>query len=125
MTNAITLNINASNVVNLTPHDIVFIDVEENEFVVKPSGIIARVSVTIKVTGYMSVTTPTGTFTFPITENAYGEVENLPVGDGETIYIVSALVAGRVPNRTDVFIPNESVRDEKGRIIGCRSFGRI
>jgi hypothetical protein len=111
--------------VNLTPHDIVFIDVEENEFVVKPSGIIARVSVTIKVTGYMSVTTPTGTFTFPITENAYGEVENLPVGDGETIYIVSALVAGRVPNRTDVFIPNESVRDEKGRIIGCRSFGRI
>lgn len=36
----------------------------------------------------------------PITESVFGEVENLPE-------------------------PNESVRDEEGRIIGCKSLGRI
>jgi len=125
MTNAITFKVTENNIRNLTPHDIVFIDVDGGEFVVKPSGVIARVSVTTTITGYMSVTSDSGVFKFPITENVYGEVENLPVGDGETIYIVSALVAGRVPDRNDVFIPNESVRDDKGRIIGCRSLGRI
>lgn len=121
-----TNTINANNIRNLTPHDIVFVSEGGKELVVKPSGSIARVSVTTEITGYMSVITESGeTLVIPITENVYGEVENLPVADGGTIFIVSQIVASRVPNRRDVYIPNESVRDEQGRIIGCRSFGHI
>lgn len=60
-----------------------------------------------------------------MTETVFGEVEGLPETQEGTIYVVSSLVAQRVPNRTDVFIPNESVRDDQGRIIGCKSLGRI
>lgn len=61
----------------------------------------------------------------PVTGTSYGEVEGLPAPSEGTIYIVSSLVASRCKDRTDVFIPNESVRDDKGRIVGCRSLGRV
>lgn len=60
-----------------------------------------------------------------MTTTSYGDVENLPAPEPETIYVVSSIVAQRVPERNDVYIPNESVRDESGRIIGCRSLGKI
>lgn len=60
-----------------------------------------------------------------VTGTSYGEVEGLPAPSNGTIYIVSSLVAARCVGRTDVFIPNESVRDEQGRIVGCRSLGRV
>lgn len=83
---------------------------------VEPSGTIARVSATTIDIGEVDG--------IPVTETAFGPVENLPEEAEDTIYIVSSLVAQRV-NRPDVYIPNESVRDSEGRIIGCRSLGRI
>ena len=38
---------------------------------------------------------------------------------------VSSLVAARCNDRTDVFIPNEPIRDAEGRIVGCKSLGRV
>ena len=51
----------------------------------------------------------------------FGEVEGLPAPAPGTIFIVSALVAGRVTGRDDVFAPGTgpkdgAVRDEKGQI---------
>ena len=104
--------------VNLTPHAINFVHDDGTPLVtVEPCGTIARVScktVTIGNEGEI-----------PITTNEYGEVEGLPEPETDTIFIVSALVAGRVPTREDVFIPNEAVRNEKGQIVGCKSLGRI
>lgn len=41
-------------------------------------------------------------------------------------YEVNWYVYVKLPeDRNDVFIPNESVRDEEGRIIGCKSLGRV
>lgn len=37
-------------------------------------------------------------------------------------YIVSRMVANALPNRKDLLVPNELVRDDQGNIIGCRSF---
>lgn len=34
-------------------------------------------------------------------------------------------MAALVPERQDVFFPNEAVRDEQGRIIGYRSLGHV
>ena len=103
-------------IVNLTPHAITLFKGEET-ITIEPSGIVARVSTrTVRVGDVDGIA---------ITSTEFGEVENLPDSENGTIYIVASLVAQRVPERTDVFIPNESVRDDKGRIVGCKSLGRI
>lgn len=103
--------------VNLTPHAITFITDTETQ-VIEPSGTLARVSTKTVLTGE----TVSG---IPVTKTEFGVVEGLPDPEEGTAFIVSSLVAGRVLERTDVFIPNESVRDDAGRIIGCKSLGRI
>ena len=105
-------------VTNLTPHSISFINEDGTQIlVVEPSGEVARVSVRTETVGKING--------IPVTTSVFGEVENLPDPQDGTIYIVSSLVAQRCHDRDDVFIPNESVRDDKGRIIGCRSLGTI
>lgn len=49
-------------------------------------------------------TTASGT-TIPISHSYYGDVENLPNPMPNTIYIVSALVASRVPTAPMFFTP--------------------
>lgn len=107
-------------IINLTPHDVTLVISEERSVTfptystVRP---IPRVSTKTVSDGDIDG--------YPLTRTQYGEVEDLPEPKEGTWYIVSALVAGRCPDRTDLVIPNEAVRDDKGRIIGCRSFGRI
>ena len=103
-------------IINLTPHAVTFVT-ESGNTVIEPSGTVARVSSHTEVIGDIDC--------IPVTRTVFGEVENLPVGVGGAVYVVSSIVAARVPNRDDVFIPNDSVRDDCGRIIGCRSLGRI
>lgn len=104
--------------VNLTPHEITLVDNNDKVIAIfPPSGNIARVSArTIRVASINNI---------PISTTSYGEVEGLPEPNDNEVYIVSSLVAQRCQSRKDIFIPNESVRDEKGRIIGCRSLGII
>lgn len=107
-----------ANIINLTPHSIVIVDDANNIIrTINPSGTIARVS---------AKTVRSGEFDgIPLTRTEFGEVVDLPEPTEDTVYVVSSLVASRVPERADVLIPNESVRDEKGRIVGCRSLGHI
>ena len=58
-------------------------------------------------------------------EKSFNEVEGLPEPQENTIYIVSALVAGAAKDRDDLVIPNDIVRDDKGNIIGCKNLARI
>lgn len=60
----------------------------------------------------------------PITETKFGEVENLPEFKEGVFYIVSQMVKNALPNRKDLLVPTETVRDRAGRVIGCRSLGR-
>lgn len=106
-------------IINLTLHAIMFVG--ESSLVVEPSGRVARVACKTVQVGSVSC----GGIDIPLTTTEYGEVEGLPEPSEDTIYIVSLLVAQRCRERRDVFIPNESVRDDKGRIIGCRSLGRV
>lgn len=104
--------------INLTPHTINFVDTDGISIVVvEPSGKIARVNTTTVTIGEIDG--------IPVTETQFSEVEDLPDEEPGKIFIVSSIVAERVPEREDVFVPNESVRDDKGRIVGCRSLGII
>lgn len=109
-------------IINLTPHSITIMN--DNSIilrVIEPSGQLARVSVHTAYTETIDF----DNIEIPTSESVYGKVEGLPEEKDSVIYIVSSLVAQRVPERNDVFIPNESVRDDHGRIIGCKSLGRI
>lgn len=109
-------------ILNLTPHELVFVSADKQQrYPVKPSGIVDRVAAHTEKIG--SITTDDG-FTIPITTTVFGQVEHLPEPETNTVFVVSSLVAGRV-DRKDVFIPNESIRDDKGHIIGCLSLGKI
>ena len=111
-------------IINLTPHALTIVYGENNmeKYVIEPSGNVARVAAHTENIG--SNTTDDG-FTIPLTTTVFGEVENLPEPKDGMIYVVSSLVAGRVPDRQDVMIPNQSIRDDKGRIIGCLSIRKI
>ena len=102
----------------MTPHAINFVDGDGHAVLtVEPSGSVARVKASTVSDGTIAG--------LPVTRTEFGEVEGLPMPEDGKVFLVSSLVAGRVPDRRDVFIPNESVRDKDGRIIGCRSLGRI
>lgn len=130
--------------VNLTPHAINFVTADGRPILtVEPSGTVARVAAKTVFLGevyaeedeltriHTEIDCLDGTSIHVVVENIhvtgtnYGEVEGLPAPEEGVVYIVSSLVAQRCHNRDDVFIPNESVRDENGRIIGCRSLGRV
>ena len=104
-------------IINLTQQKINIINDNGESITIEPSGTVARVSCRTVTTGEI--------MGIPVTETVYGTVEGLPEFQNGIVYIVSALVAQHCKDRNDVFIPNESVRDDKGRIIGCKSLGRI
>jgi len=102
--------------VNLTPHPLRFRRSGdgaghepvpgERDIVVPPSGTVARVSSTRSgITGYAEGVPLVG-------PTIFGVVEGLPEPQPDTIYLVSALVGGRVADRGDVFIPGTGPQDQ-------------
>ena len=111
------------NIVNLTPHALNFMPQGPDGPVVTipPSGQVARC-----VVNRVQVDTVTvNGITVPVNQTRFGEVSNLPDPRPNTIYVVSALVAKAVPDRQDVFIVDDAVRDDQGYIIGARALAHI
>lgn len=53
----------------------------------------------------------------------YGKPENLPDAIPGTVYIVSSQLCDALRDiRSDLIAPDDLVRNEKGEVIGCRSF---
>lgn len=111
--------------VNLTPHEVSLVLGEAYTLVIEPSGSVARVSCTTKVHDYVRINIEGEELYIPLAHNEYGEVEGLPDFQVGTYLIVSSLVKSRVPDRHDTIVPNDSVRDSNGRIIGCKSFCEV
>lgn len=108
-------------IVNLTPHTINFVG-QDNAIVASiPSSGIARATQHRQIVD----TVVANGITLPIARCTYGDVQGLPEPMDDTIYIVSAITAQAVPTRPDVFIVDDSVRDENGRIIGVRGLAHI
>lgn len=59
-----------------------------------------------------------------ISTTIFGEVENLPAEEDNTIFVVSRLVVDGATHRTDLFAPGELLRDEQGNIIGAKGLAR-
>lgn len=104
--------------VNLTPHEVTLVDDQGNvTLVVKPEQTSARVKSerkSFEVPGLGQVTRVT-----------LGEVSGLPEYNYGVWLIVSRIVAEALPERADLIIPDETVRDSEGKIIGCKSFATM
>jgi hypothetical protein len=58
-----------------------------------------------------------------VTSTVFGEPVGLPNYSEGTWYIVSQLVKSALPERKDLLVPAEVVRDASGNILGCMSLG--
>lgn len=100
-------------IVNLTPHDITIVDGNGDiQTTIPKSGTVARVAMKRVWTDCING--------IGLYETQLGEVQDLPEREEGIRYIVSALVRTAVPDRVDLFSPGELVRDDAGRVIGCR-----
>ena len=123
-----------SSVVNLTPHAVNVI-AKDGDIVttIAPSGAIARVSVAETAAGAITVPVTAEAYStageiwscdIPTITSAYGDVMGLPDPAKGVFFIVSAMVRLAVPHRQDVVSPAGLVRDDEGKVIGCRQFER-
>ena len=97
---------------NLTPHPVIIIQQDGDKIEIQSEGVV-RLKVEIK---------PAGTIAgIPLVENIFGQPEGLPEPKAGTWLIVSQIVKSALPDRNDLLVPAEVMRDNSGNIIGCRS----
>lgn len=103
--------------VNLTPHVITLVDDHGNIIAsIEPEAESARCEVT-RVVAFSAGG-------HNVNRTVFGRVYNLPEPVDGTWYITSRIVA-EAAMRKDVLVPDETVRDENGRILGCKSFATL
>lgn len=112
---------------NLTPHDIHIMGQDNKVIATIPAtGEVARVSMTAEVVGTLSTHDDMGSdiiSSVPVVVSVPGEVYGLPDEVEGDVLIVSRIVRSVVdPSRRDVVVPDDMVRDENGRVVGCRRF---
>lgn len=110
-------------VVNLTPHEIVLMPEGPDgpTVTIPPSGRVARCDTLQTQLGTVIV----DGVSVPVNQTQFGAVDDLPDPQPGVIYVVSELVAHAMPWRDDIFIVDDTVRDEQGRIIGARALARV
>lgn len=113
---------NVTDVINLTPHNINIMD-DDNRviLIVEPEEQTARIAAT---TGRVGTINHSGEVDIPVSESQFGEPVNLPNPINGAIFIVSRLLVAALPDRTDLYFPNEIVRDDRGVVLGCKSLSR-
>ena len=98
---------------NFTPHPIsICNNAGEIIRVIQPEGLVRLKAVTVPAGEIDGV---------PVTRTEFGQPEGLPEFKEGIFIVVSQLVKTALPSRSDLLVPAEVVRDEKGNIIGCKS----
>jgi len=101
-------------IINKTPHPVVIVD--GPTFPACPKDELIRLA---------STTVPAESIEgIPTSQTVFGEPEGLPPAIPGTFFIVSQIVRSACPDRDDLLVPAEVVRDDTGTIVGCRSLGR-
>jgi len=112
-------------IVNLTPHKVTLVTSLGCKMDIPPSGKIARCvekTSTYDVLQYSVKNMYGDDDIFPITviKKELGACDYIPPKKPGVVYIVSLPVAQKL-KRPDVLAIGESIRDENGNIVGCKS----
>lgn len=106
--------------INLTPHPIVLMDTN------------GQVVETIESTGFARAkqeNTSIGSVNgFPLSQVRFGEPEGMPAPQDGVLFVVSQITANALKDQgrtEDILIVDQAVRDDQGRIIGCRGFAKV
>lgn len=101
-------------IVNKTPHTINIVDADGKEIVsIPPTAPAARCAASL---------TPNGSLgNIPLVKQEFGEVQDLPPAQAGQYFIVSGLVKAACPDRVDLLAVADLVRDQQGRVVGCKS----
>jgi len=103
-------------IINMTPHEINIVGKSGDIVKVIPaSGSLIRLETKIRPGNDIDG--------IPTSRTVFLDPVGLPDFKAGTWLIVSQLVKSAV-DRSDLLVPAEMVRDENGRIIGCKSLGR-
>jgi len=103
------------NLVNLTPHPVVVVSDREVRRL-EPSGQVLRLAETVENVGELDG--------IPLVRKTLRLEGELPPRQDGVYYVVSLAVA-QMAGRPDFLVPDDLVRDEEGRVIGCRRFAII
>lgn len=99
-------------IINCTPHPITVHNSDGTTLNLNPSGIIPRVQVNrtfLQKAGGADVYRPD-----------FGQLTGLPDRKTDTFFVVSSLLAASAPDRDDLLTPGNPIRDDQGRVIGCK-----
>ena len=103
--------------INLTPHEVTLVDNQGDiTLVIKPEETPARCAVKREIAFIADC--------IQVNRSLFGEVVGLPAPIQGTWYIVSRIVA-EAAQRSDLLVPDETVRNSEGQIVGCKSFATI
>lgn len=115
---------------NLTPHQINFVSYGAT-LAIAPEPQPARVVLaedlpvgTVEIDRPVSLLSSSTSISIVRTGRT-GQVTGLPGPEEDTLLIVSQMVAEALPRRADLVFPHDSVRDEQGRVVGCRKLGTV
>ena len=103
--------------INCTPHDLAIVDSNGVVRNIPRSGIISRVASKDTVVDVIDG--------IDVTITTFGDPVDVPDPADGTFFIVSRMVASACPGRSDLLVPGPLVRDDQGRVIGARGFGRV
>ena len=106
---------------NFTPHSVNLFD-GDSQVATFPSQGVARVSVSTVSLPPLTVDLDGVEVTIPFMATELGSVEGLPDATPGVVLVVSRIVAAACPNRKDLVVPDDLVRDSQGRVVGCRRF---
>ena len=109
---------------NFTPHEVNYFAPCGEQVTFSSSGV-ARVSAIAESAGFYGLdghVFETGQTIINLISQSFGEVEGLPDEESGVRFIVSRLVKSALPERRDLIVPADLIRDASGQIIGCRAF---
>lgn len=92
------------------------------EVTIEPSGQVATVQRTQRQICRVVLD---GDNVMPIYRYEEKRIENLPAQTPGRHYIVSQVVAAAAPDRDDLLVPTDVVKDDHGRPVACRSLSRV
>jgi hypothetical protein len=107
--------------VNLCPHEIDLILDDGQEVVLPACAKPARASMDRRLERVIRLDLDDETVEVPVSSVELGEVHELPDPVAGTWYVVSLVVAYAHPERDDLLVPDDLVRDEQGRVIACQA----
>ena len=109
---------------NFTPHAINYVAPCGEQVTFSSSGV-ARVSASSQSAGSYGLdghVFDNGQIIVKLISQSFGKVEGLPDEEDGVRFIVSRLVKAALPERGDLIVPADLIRDASGKITGCRAF---